>query len=266
MRTSFIVVITLIAILVFEFVLFLPEDLSPDNTLYLSSTKVSVINKTITKVDSLDVNEDADKSSSAPSTTLASIHAPYIDADAKSASVTSSYYSAYHIALGQPTHKAIDLAVNSTTAGIAAVWDGVVVAAGCINSGYGESCIIQHKIDGVTIYSRYNHMVIGSTSQYVKVGDTVKAGQQIGIQGGSGSATEPNAYGIHLDLQMSIFDTDYDFNTFTSHLVNPAAIYKGWVNTLDDLSMFNGNTCIKKGTDYANTSTIDSVNGEAWWQ
>jgi murein DD-endopeptidase MepM/ murein hydrolase activator NlpD len=265
MRASHIVVIVLIAILVFEFVIFLPEDLSPDNTLYLSSTKVSSISKDVTGNDSLDVNENADSNDSSTST-LKNIHAPYVDADAKLASVTSSYYSAYHIAQGQPTHRAIDLAVNSTTAGIAAVWDGVVVANGCLNTDYGESCIIQHKIDGVTIYSRYNHMVIGSTSKYVKVGDTVKAGQQIGIQGGSASATQPNKYGIHLDLQMSIFDTDYDFNTFTSHLVNPAAIYKGWVNTLDDLSMFNYDTCIKKGTDYANTSKVDSVNGETWWK
>lgn len=190
---------------------------------------------------------------------FSSFHAPYIDEDAPKCTITSSYKSGYHISIGQTYHKALDFGTGGTAAGIASMWDGEVVSTGT-QSGYGQTCVVKHNIDGHTVYTKYNHMVMGSPSQYVKVGDKVRAGDRIGTQGGSGGN-----YAVHLDLQMAVFDSDYNYTEFKKHLVNPAAVILGWSSSIDDLTMYDNNTCIKKGTDFDKTDAVDSCNGIRPW-
>lgn len=262
MKSLHIFAIAVFSMIVFEFILFFPQDIEIDELIYLSSTKVSLINTTIETIDSLEVNPGNDaKPNASPSATLKTIHAPYIDADAKNARVTSSYYSGFHKSIGQQTHKALDFGTGGTAAGIAAVWDGVVEFAGWSGNGYGELCVIRHNVDGKTVFSKYNHLAEGSTAKYVKVGDKVIAGQRIGTQGGSGGN-----YDVHLDFQMAIFEGAYNYKKFRANLINPAAIYKGWVSNLDEISKFNGDTCTYKGKDYDYTKVQDINNGEYWWK
>lgn len=84
---------------------------------------------------------------------------------------------------------------------ILAANDGVVTDAenscsvgnqGC-GGGYGNLVDIRSKVDGKDWVHRYGHL----TSVSVKVGDTVKKGQQIGVEGDTG-----HSYGNHLHFEI----------------------------------------------------------------
>lgn len=77
---------------------------------------------------------------------------------------------------------------------IKAVAAGEVVKS-YTSSSYGECIIIRHKINGQTWESLYAHMRGGSRK--VKVGDTVKQGQVIGVMGNTGDST-----GQHLHFEL----------------------------------------------------------------
>lgn len=103
-------------------------------------------------------------------------------------------------------HKGIDLITNETDAPIYATADGTVVYSGVAN-GYGNYIVIQHDD---TTFSGYGH---NKTNQ-VKVGDTVKTGQQIAIMGTTGEST-----GVHLHFEIMKNTTD-----FWSGYVDPAPL------------------------------------------
>jgi hypothetical protein len=95
----------------------------------------------------------------------------------------------------RPDHRGVDLAGKSTneTRGqpIFAAYDGVVKAAGPAD-GFGNWIVIDHQINGKVMSTVYGHME--DDGLLVHVGDTVKAGQQIGKIGSAGEATGPHLH------------------------------------------------------------------------
>ena len=101
-------------------------------------------------------------------------------------------------------HGGIDIAVSRGTP--LYTWkSGVVVRTNnsCGEGYYGDSCgggygnyvVVDHgEIDGEKFYTVYAHM----TNTTVSVGDSVSAGQQIGVSGNSGSSTGPH---LHFEIR-----------------------------------------------------------------
>ncbi|MFX7621115.1 M23 family metallopeptidase, partial [Acinetobacter baumannii] len=77
---------------------------------------------------------------------------------------------------------------------IQAIADGVVRTATEDGGGYGVMIIIDHKIDGQLVSSRYAHMLHGSMQ--VKQGDVVHVGEVIGHTGNTG-----RSFGAHTHFE-----------------------------------------------------------------
>nr|MCR5146515.1 M23 family metallopeptidase [Clostridia bacterium] len=95
-------------------------------------------------------------------------------------------------------HSGIDL-VGKHNANIYSIADGEVTWAG-VQSSYGNCVEIKHIVQGKTIYSFYAHMA----QIDVKVGDKVKQGDVIGLEGGD-PITDPNpgrTTGHHLHFEI----------------------------------------------------------------
>ncbi|MEV3853658.1 LysM peptidoglycan-binding domain-containing M23 family metallopeptidase [Streptomyces sp. NPDC050095] len=88
-------------------------------------------------------------------------------------------------------HTGTDFVVPTGT-GIKAVGAGTVVSAGW-DGAYGNEVVIKHA-DGY--YSQYAHM----SSLGVSAGQTVTAGQQIGLSGATGNVTGPH---LHFEIRTS---------------------------------------------------------------
>lgn len=93
-------------------------------------------------------------------------------------------------------HRGVDLAQPGGALGkpIFAAYNGKVVASGPA-SGFGNWIVIAHTINGKTMSTVYGHM--RADDLMVKVGDTVKAGQQIARIGNEGQST-----GAHLHFEV----------------------------------------------------------------
>jgi murein DD-endopeptidase MepM/ murein hydrolase activator NlpD len=97
---------------------------------------------------------------------------------------------------------------------VPAIADGTVVEVGNPSGNRGVYVILRHSIDGVTWYSSYSHMQLGS--MHLAVGKRVKRGHTLGRIGSTGQST-----GAHLFFQ--ILDAD-------KHAVDPAPWLKKHVN------------------------------------
>src|SRR5437879_11808820 len=71
--------------------------------------------------------------------------------------------------------------------------DGLVVAVGHTNVGYGNYVVIAH---GGGVATLYGHLLQTKTS----VGDRVVRGQVIGLEGSSGLSTGPH---VHFELRLN---------------------------------------------------------------
>lgn len=80
-----------------------------------------------------------------------------------------------------------------------AIADGVAVTRAI--SGLGTFVVLQHQVDGQTVYSVYGHMVSGSA---IPVGTKVSRGDVIGLVGNTGQSS-----GTHLHLAIMV--GDYNF-------------------------------------------------------
>ena len=108
-------------------------------------------------------------------------------------------------------HSGYDIGSNGNKVAIYATQDGTVEWAGFKSGGIGNCVYIKHD-DGV-YWSNYMHM----DSMIISAGDTVTAGQQIGIMGNSGGD-----YAIHLHFELS---PDGNFHS-GGNTVNPESYLK----------------------------------------
>ena len=83
-------------------------------------------------------------------------------------------------------HGGVDFS-GPTGAGIFSTADGSVISVRYSNSGYGNNIIIDHGNGYRTRYAHLSHI-------YVKIGDNVKRGQQIGTMGSTGKSTGPHLH------------------------------------------------------------------------
>jgi murein DD-endopeptidase MepM/ murein hydrolase activator NlpD len=88
-------------------------------------------------------------------------------------------------------HSGVDLAVQEGTP-YAAMHDGKVILAQWYG-GYGYCIMVDHGNGLVTVYGHASQLL-------VKQGDTVKAGQIIGLVGSTGHATGPR---LHLEIHVN---------------------------------------------------------------
>lgn len=93
----------------------------------------------------------------------------------------------------RPDHRGDDMAAPLGTP-IFAARDGKVVAAGPAD-GFGNWIVIESQVDSKTISTVYGHM--NRDGVLVRLGDTVKAGQQIGKIGNEGQSTGPR---LHFEI------------------------------------------------------------------
>jgi murein DD-endopeptidase MepM/ murein hydrolase activator NlpD len=89
-------------------------------------------------------------------------------------------------------HYGVDISAPLGTSVVAAA-DGVVVAVGHTNVGYGNYVVIGH---GGGIATLYGHLL----DTTVKVGDVVMRGQEIGHEGSTGLSTGPH---VHFELRLN---------------------------------------------------------------
>lgn len=89
-------------------------------------------------------------------------------------------------------HYGIDFGSHSDN-NIYAAADGKVTRVDYLRESYGNFIYISHKINGRTYQTAYAHL----KSTNVKVGQTVKQGQIIGVKGTTGSST-----GVHLHFEI----------------------------------------------------------------
>lgn len=89
-------------------------------------------------------------------------------------------------------HTGVDIACPAGTP-ILAADDGVVTRVQYIETGYGHNIMIDHGDGVVTLYG---HM----TTIYVKNGETVKRGQEIGLEGSTGRSTGPH---LHFEVRIN---------------------------------------------------------------
>ncbi|MBQ2938059.1 MAG: cadherin-like beta sandwich domain-containing protein [Clostridia bacterium] len=129
-------------------------------------------------------------------------------------SITSEYGYRVHPTTGEyKKHTGIDLAGTWHTE-ILAVADGEVTFAG-VQSGFGNCVEIKHVVDGKIVYSFYAHL----SRIDVEVGDIVKQGEVIGLEGGD-PESDPNpgsSTGHHLHFEIrsaSGYGNDVDPNDY----------------------------------------------------
>lgn len=86
-------------------------------------------------------------------------------------------------------HTGIDFPAPNNTP-ICACADGIVIQTKELNYSYGHYIVIQHNIDGQTLYTLYAH----NNTLYVKTGDIVQKGQHIADSGSTGNSTGPHCH------------------------------------------------------------------------
>lgn len=98
-------------------------------------------------------------------------------------------------------HEGVDIAQGQGTP-ILAFADGVVTHSGADPGGYGWYVIIDHDVNGETFSTLYGHMF--EKDVFVKVGDTVYAGQHIANEGYNGGVSPPGPGGSHLHFEVHV--------------------------------------------------------------
>ncbi|MFB2581426.1 M23 family metallopeptidase [Herbiconiux sp. P15] len=88
-------------------------------------------------------------------------------------------------------HKGVDM-VNDEGVPVHAIADGIVIAASGNGGTGGVYLSLAHKVGGVAVCSMYMHFLDGSLM--AGVGDTVTAGQVIGLTGRTGNATTEHTH------------------------------------------------------------------------
>lgn len=110
--------------------------------------------------------------------------------------------------IGSTDHKGIDFGCTLGVTPINALAGGTVVKSQYMN-GLGNTVIVQHNN---SMYTTYGHM----NSLSVQTGQTVNAGEQLGICGTTGNSTGPH---LHLELSPQPHQNQVDPYPYIQHLI-----------------------------------------------
>lgn len=88
-------------------------------------------------------------------------------------------------------HKGIDM-LNGSGVPVHAIADGIVIGASGNGGTGGVYISLAHRVEGAAVCSMYMHFLDGSLT--AAVGDTVVAGQVIGLTGRTGNATTEHTH------------------------------------------------------------------------
>ncbi|MFG2561073.1 peptidoglycan DD-metalloendopeptidase family protein [Streptomyces sp. NPDC048496] len=141
---------------------------------------------------SADKSASQSKASDSVKTTTASASAGQSNSSGYVHPVPGNHTTAYRASgsnWSSGSHTGIDFPVATGTS-VKAITSGTVVTAGW-GGAYGNQVVIKHA-DGH--YSQYGHM----SSLSVSAGQTVTAGQQVGLSGATGNATGPH---LHFEIR-----------------------------------------------------------------
>ncbi|WP_406423396.1 LysM peptidoglycan-binding domain-containing M23 family metallopeptidase [Streptomyces sp. NBC_00873] len=141
---------------------------------------------------SADKSASQSKASESVKTTTASASAGQSNSSGYVHPVPGNHTTAYRASgsnWSSGSHTGIDFPVATGTS-VKAITSGTVVTAGW-GGAYGNQVVIKHA-DGH--YSQYGHM----SSLSVSAGQTVTAGQQVGLSGATGNATGPH---LHFEIR-----------------------------------------------------------------
>lgn len=113
--------------------------------------------------------------------------------------------------------------VDVANADVYAIQDGIVREAGYegVNSGIGYYVTLEHQFsDGTKRFSGYIHL---KNQPVVKVGQEVKAGDKLGVRGGSPyQANGAQLYATHLHLYTTkVVTVNYSWNNMRNNVINP---------------------------------------------
>lgn len=130
-------------------------------------------------------------------------------------------------------HRGLDIATYTsagTNVPVYSMCNGTVVTNSYDATGYGNYIIMKDSSTGMGFL--YGHLRDKSSK---KVGDTVKIGEQVGIEGTTGSST-----GIHLHLEMQDISThDWIYRAEKSTYTNPAE-FMGIPNVQGTVCYYSG--------------------------
>lgn len=98
-------------------------------------------------------------------------------------------YSSKMAKKGRAYHSGIDIKSDNTRVNAAA--DGTIKYRG-YTSGNGNHVIIQHNLNGTTVYTLYSHLA--NFNGCPSVGNRVSKGAQIGIMGNTGNSSGPHLH------------------------------------------------------------------------
>ena len=129
---------------------------------------------------------------------------------------------------GRP-HRGVDLSANGNNVPLYSMCTGSVILKAYDASGFGNYIIMKDSVTNLGFL--YAHMASVSVNQ----GDSITKGDQVGIQGATGSAT-----GNHLHLEMQdLTNRNWIFQGSRSDYINPA----DWIpynEIIGDYLYYNG--------------------------
>lgn len=120
----------------------------------------------------------------------------------------------------KPKHNGVDFGFHTDTyCNILACQAGKVVDVYSNNSSFGNGIVLQHDYDdGTHRWTGYVHL---RDKPKLKVGDSVKMGDVVGIRGGSPYVDGRAKYGVHLHLYVTSATTaKYTWNTMKANVIN----------------------------------------------
>lgn len=138
------------------------------------------------------------------------------DYEAKIAPIINEEFIITSVFAEQPrNHKGLDISTGKNS-NIYSMSNGIVLRAD-LSSSYGNVIIIKNESNVGFLYAH-----LDSIKENLKVGDTVKTGDLIGVEGTTGQST-----GIHLHIEMqNVINNTWNYNLDLSDYLNPAEFMK----------------------------------------
>lgn len=260
-----VLILSTMFIVVFMIITFYPTRFDPTQIVYMQHNKASTIYETLhSETGALQKVEKLNTPTT--NTTPTSSQTAYTQFTYMISGVSNWVVNDTFTSLYRKGHGGLDLDRNGLDhTPIVAAYDGTVVKSGWLagGGGYGNSVILKHNISDETCYTKYNHMWSVSVSE----GDIVKAGDQLGLCGGTSNTPNKDSFGQHLDFQMY---TEYTGDP-NMNLINPSSLLLGRLDKISDCTVFKrqGNfqdyIVLKEGKDIAYASKqLRTYSGQPW--